>query len=185
MDLGPLHSYNATLGGKFRCRVAPPPSIETAMRRAAVLITTIALGAVPGCGSSDERTPAACLDGPGAYSRALRSAPEAVRLRDDTAISSCLTRNQSAGDLTRVGAALVSAATTLNAEARGGGTAAAERLGYLIGAVQRGAEETGGIHANLVGRVEVSAEFSPGGAALPAPVQAAYLRGVAAGRGGG
>jgi hypothetical protein len=156
------------------------------MRSAAALITMIALLAGIGCGSSDEKTPAACLDGPDAYSRALRSAPRAVELRDGTPISSCLTENQSAGDLTRVGAALVRTATALNAEARGGGgEVAAKRLGYLIGAVGRGAGDTGGIHTNLVGRLEAAAEFSPGGRPTPTAIRAAYLSGVSAGGAGG
>ncbi len=142
-----------------------------------------ALLAVGGCGSSEEETPAACLMGPGAYSQALRGAPDSVRLAGDVTISSCLTRNQSAGDLTRVGAAMLSLATSLNARAREGArSAAAVRLGYLIGAVRLGAEDTDGIHTNLVQRLEAAAEFSPGGGGLPAGVAAAYGTGLAAGR---
>ena len=58
-----------------------------------------------------EKTPEACLDGPGAYTRALRGAPAEARLAGGIPISSCLTENQSAGDLTRVGAAMVAVAT--------------------------------------------------------------------------
>ncbi len=155
------------------------------MRCIAALLTVIALAAA-GCGSSDEVAPAACLAGPDAYARALRSAPGAVVLAGNTPISSCLTKNQSAGELTTVGAALVTTATRLNAEARGpGGADAAVRLGYLIGAAQSGAEDTSGIHANLVGRLEAAAGFSLGGEGLPPGVSAAYDRGVSAGRAGG
>jgi len=140
------------------------------------------LAVLAGCGSADEKTPAACLDGPAAYSRALRSAPAGVQLADGTRISECLTQNQSAGDLTRVGAAMVAVATSLNAQARaGGGTAAARRLGYLVGATRLGAEDTDGIHANLVQRLKAAAEFSPGGGGLPADVAAAYRAGIAQG----
>ena len=62
---------------------------------------------------------------------------------------------------------MVAVANSLNARARaGGGPASARRLGYLVGAARRGAEETEGIHANLVSRLEAAAEFSPGGAAF-------------------
>jgi hypothetical protein len=148
---------------------------------AVVLIAAAPLTAA-GCGSADEQTPVTCLDGPAAYSRALRGAPAEVRLAGGTPISACLTQNQSAGDLTRVGAAMVAVATALNAEARAdGGRAAAGRLGYLVGAARLGAEDTDGIHANLVARLEVAAEFSPGGDGLPPGIAAAYRAGTAQG----
>jgi hypothetical protein len=148
--------------------------------RTAAALATLAL--IAGCGSADERTPAACLDGPAAYARALRGAPAAVRLADGSTISACLTQNQGAGDLTRVGAAMVAVATSLNAEARaGGGRAAARQLGYLVGAARLGAEDTDGIHVNLVERLETAAEFSPGGGGLPPGIAAAYRAGIAQG----
>jgi hypothetical protein len=148
---------------------------------AAVLIAAVLLS-VGGCGSADEKTPTACLAGPTAFSRALRGAPARARLEGGTPISSCLTKNQSAGDLTRVGAAMLAVATSLNAQARAGdGGEPASRLGYLIGAARHGAEETDGIHTNLVARLEAAAEFSPGGGGLPPDLAAAYRAGVAAG----
>ena len=146
------------------------------------VLTVAALLSAAGCGSADEKTPAGCLAGPGAYSRALRGAPTRVSLAGGTPLSACLTKNQSAGDLTRVGAAMVAVATSLNAQARAsGGGAAARRLGYLIGAARRGAEDTDGIHVNLLARLEAAAEFSPGGGRLPASLSTAYRAGIAAG----
>ena len=58
---------------------------------AAVLIAAASLPAA-GCGSGDEKTPEACLAGPGAYARALRRAPADARLAGRIPISSCLTR---------------------------------------------------------------------------------------------
>ncbi len=148
---------------------------------AVALIATAPLTAA-GCGSADEKTPAACLDGPAAYSRALRGAPAEVRLAGGAKISDCLTQNQSAGDLTRIGAAMVAVGTSLNAAARAkDGPAAARRLGYLVGAARLGAEDTDGIHANLLERLETAAEFSPGGGGLPPKVAAAYRAGIAQG----
>src|SRR3954468_13009271 len=116
-----------------------------------------------GCGSADDSTPVACLEGAGAYQQALKAAPDEVLLEDETLISECLTRNQSSGDLTQVGEALIEAATALNAEARAepGGDANMQ-LGYLLGAVERGAEEGEGIHTDLVRRLVVAARFAPG-----------------------
>jgi hypothetical protein len=153
-----------------------------APRILAVVLIAAAPLAATGCGSGDEKTPAACLDGATAYARALRGAPAGVRLAGETPISACLTENQSAGDLTRVGAAMVRVATALNAQARaGGGPGAARQLGYLIGAARLGAEDTAGIHVNLVERLETAAEFSPGGGGLPPGIAAAYRAGIAQG----
>ncbi len=145
-----------------------------------------ALVPTAGCGSAEEKTPAACLAGPAAYSRALRGTLAVVRLEGGTPLSACLIQNQSAGELTQVGAAMVAVATSLNARVRAdGGVTAARRLGYLIGAARRGAEDTNGIHANLVARLEAAAEFSPGGTGLPPRLATAYRTGIVAGVEGG
>ena len=67
-------------------------------------------------------------------------------LEDETLISECLTRNQSGGDLTRVGEALIETATALNGEARAKsrGATPPSQLGYLLGAVERGARRAKG-----------------------------------------
>src|SRR4051794_33901056 len=100
----------------------------------AILLACLAaaLGIV-GCGSRDDSTPVACLEGANAYLTALRAAPGEVKLDGETPISDCLAQNQQAGDLANVGVAMVEAATQLNAQAREepGGPAALQ-LGYLI-----------------------------------------------------
>jgi hypothetical protein len=57
---------------------------------------------------------------------------------------------------------MLAAATELNAEARAkpGGEANLE-LGYLLGAAERGAEGTEGIHAELIRRLSAAARYSP------------------------
>ena len=138
---------------------------------------------VAGCGGNDDSTPVACLEGPAAYEEALAAAPGEVLLGEETPISDCLAENQSGGDLARVGEAMVEVATGLNAEARaepGGGAAVA--LGYLLGAIQRGAEETEGIHSDLVRRLTVAARFAPDKEPLPPAFFQAYRTGYAAGR---
>ncbi|HET9197044.1 MAG TPA: hypothetical protein VFN92_02150 [Solirubrobacterales bacterium] len=151
---------------------------------AALLIPALAL--VAGCGSSDDSTPVACLEGAPAYERALEAAPDEVLLNDETLISECVTRNQSGGDLARVGEATIETATRLNAEAREDpGGAANLQLGYLLGAVERGAEGSEGIHSDLVRRLVVAARFVPGKQASPPGFLPTYSEGFEAGRSGG
>lgn len=101
-------------------------------------------------------------------------------------ISDCLVPSQSGGELATVGAAMVEAATELNREARAEpGGAANRRLGYLVGAAERGAEDSEGIHADLLRRLRAAALYSPAGRAPSATFLSAYRRGVEAGRAGG
>ena len=77
----------------------------------------LALG-LSACGSTDETTPVACLEGSKAYLQALEQAPDSARLKGGTRISDCLTENQGGGELATVGVAMVRAATALNSEAQ-------------------------------------------------------------------
>ena len=147
----------------------------------------IALGlsvvlAAAGCGGTDDGTPVACLNGSGAYLRALEAAPGEVRLAGEVPISDCLAENQQVGHLAGVGDALLKATTELNAEARAQpGGAANVRLGYLIGATQAGAEGTDGIHAELMRRLIAAATYSPGKQVLTKKFERAYREGFDAG----
>lgn len=156
------------------------------MRRPLTALLLIGLSGLAGCGSEDSGTPAVCLQGPGAFRAALQRAPNNAELGGDTPISDCLAQNQSAGELATVGSALVRVATALNAEARAHPVGRAPyELGYLVGALRRGAEDTAGVHAELLRRVESAARFSPAGKPLPASFRAAYGRGLRAGLKGG
>jgi hypothetical protein len=154
------------------------------MRRWSSLAVVVCLVGVvvAGCGKSDGSTPVACLEGPNAYVAALDGAPGEVKVADETAISDCLTENQDGGDLSTIGIALVEAATKLSAQARAqpGGEANLE-LGYLVGAVAKGAESTEGIHSELVRRLAVAARTSPDGEPLTKEFVATYQRGYDAG----
>ncbi|HSK50014.1 MAG TPA: hypothetical protein VK889_05900 [Solirubrobacterales bacterium] len=154
--------------------------------RSSILVATLALLALAGCGGREEaQTPVACLEGAGAYLEALDAAPGEVKLAGETPISECLTENQEGGELATVGEALVEAATELNAEAREArGGEAALQLGYLVGAAERGASETAGIHAELVRRLTIAARFSLEGPLPPAFI-AAYREGFDSGRSSG
>ncbi len=151
----------------------------------AVVLTALLVFVVAGCGGQDDSTPVACLQGQDLYLAALEGAPGDVRLAGDTPISECLAENQQAGDLARVGEAMVETATLLNVEARANPEGPASlRLGYLIGAAERGADRTEGIHANLVRRLTVAARFSPEGPPPPSSLTG-YREGFDAGRAGG
>jgi hypothetical protein len=151
--------------------------------RSALLLAVVTATALAGCGArEDASTPVACLEGSGVYLRALAASPDEVKLGGETSISDCLTENQQGGDLATVGEAMVEAATRLNTEALADpGGPAALRLGYLLGAAERGAERTEGIHAELLRRLAVAARYSPEGP-LPPAFAAAYREGFDAGR---
>ena len=154
-------------------------------RTASLGIVLCALAA--GCGSSDEApaTPAACLEGPEAFVDALRAAPGEVTL-DGTPIGDCLTDEQASGALSEVGGAMIDAARTLNEEAREEPLGDPPvQLGYLVGAVEARADETGGIHQDLALNLEAEATFVPKGELLPGGFQQRYEEGLAAGRGSG
>lgn len=146
------------------------------------LFAMLALLMATGCGSQDDSTPVACLQGKEIYLAALADAPGAVKLAGDTPISECLAENQQGGDLATVGEAMVETATELNGEARTEPSAsAALQLGYLIGAAQRGADSSEGIHADLLRRLTVAARYAPGREPLSPAFLNAYREGFDAG----
>jgi hypothetical protein len=118
--------------------------------------------------------------------RSLADAPGEVLLEGETPISDCFARNQTSGDLTRVGEAMIETATALNTEARAepGGDANLQ-LGYLLGAAERGSEESEGIHTDLVRRLTVAARYAPGKEPLSEEFLTTYREGFDAGRTGG
>lgn len=150
------------------------------MLRASVITLIAVASLVSACGSSEEEVPAACLASSATYIRSLQAAPGEVRLGGETPISECLVSSQEGGQLANVGRQMIVAATKLNAEARSDpGGPAALQLGYLSGAVSKGADP---IHTDLVRRLNSAAQFSESGAALPLPFQRAYSRGFLAGK---
>lgn len=138
-----------------------------------------------GCGTEDEQAPAACLGGEEAYLTALADAPGDVRLEGDVAIGDCLVEAQAGGELGQVGEGMVAAATELNRRAQDDPAGdATTQLGYLVGAVQQAAASTGGIHADLVLRLDSAARFSRDGG-FPASFERAFGAGYAAGQASG
>jgi hypothetical protein len=154
------------------------------VRRAAFFLVPLAL--LAGCGSDDEDTPTACLAPASDYVEALEQAPGEVRLGGSTPISDCLVPSQEGGELSQVGSATVEAATRLNAEARRDPQGEATvQLGYLVGAVQEGAAETGGIHADLVRRLDTAARSNEANEPFSAAFERAFGEGYAAAQRGG
>ena len=93
-----------------------------------------------------------CKVAPDAVVRALARAPGEVRLGARRP-SECFAPGSEAGDVQALGLALIPAAERLAPEARAHPRgAAALRLGFLVGAVHRGAER-GGVYAELERRV--------------------------------
>src|SRR3954447_23513312 len=119
------------------------------------LLLALCAAVAGGCGSSEERDiPANCPADASQVLTALRDAPRPVRIRG-VALSDCLTKDSSAGDVQRMGAVFVPAASRLGDQARRDPRGpAALRLGYLVGAAERGAAHTGGLHSELVRRLE-------------------------------
>ena len=153
------------------------------LRRSLALVAGLVLA---GCGSDDPETPVACLADADAYLAALESAPGEVRLDGTTPISECIVDGQAGGELAQVGAPLVAAATELNRRAlEDPGREAAVQLGYLVGAVQEAASTTGGIHRDLVIRLDAAARFSGADGPFPASFERAFGAGYAAGQASG
>jgi len=132
------------------------------IRGRTLLKWALAAALLAGCGD-DSELPAACAQGEQAVAAALASAPQAVRI-DGVAISSCMTDAADASDIQALGTAVNGVAAKLadKAEERPD-SAEAVRLGYLVGAVERGSAKSQGLHSQLrrrldeeVGRVDRS-----------------------------
>ena len=95
---------------------------------------------------------------------------------DGAPLSSCLDPKSTGGDLQAVGTSLVGAATDLaDRAARHPESDAATQLGYLAGAMRRGAGRSSaqGVHTELVRRIEQELELvDPGSSALREGVEA-------------
>ena len=129
---------------------------------------------VAACGSERAAMPPACGEGPDALLRALSAAPAPVRLADGTPISRCVERAFTDGEIQILGHAVTPAADRLALRRT---RPAAGRLGYLLGAVRRGAARDNGVNAELVRKLEGIA-----GTVGPAPLRVAIRRGERAGQ---
>jgi hypothetical protein len=107
---------------------------------------------VVGCGNDEHRVPVACLEGN--LTKALAKAPGDVSL-SGVRPSECFTRAANPAEIQQVGSVFVASAEKLADSARAAPHSAANlQLGYLIGAVRRGAGHTQGIHYETQRRIE-------------------------------
>jgi hypothetical protein len=134
-------------------------------------VPLLSLLALAGCSRDQEADlPAACRSEPAVFAAALRAAPGPVRV-DGVSLSECLAKDSSVGDVQAVGVAFLEAAQRLGRERD------LTALGYLVGAVRRGAERSQGIHLELVRRIEQET--------VPFARRPAFERGLRAGRSSG
>jgi hypothetical protein len=97
----------------------------------------------------------------------------------ETKISDCFTESADAADIQVVSSTFLAVAERLADRAQSRPESpAALRLGYLIGAAERGSAHTQGIHTEMVRRLELEPTDIRGHSA-------AYRRGLRAGRDGG
>lgn len=112
----------------------------------AVLLSALIL---PGCSGQEETVPVSCRQGPDAVRSALDAAPGRVTL-DGTPLSACIKDTTAGGVLQEVGEAYLTVASELADEAaRDPHGAAAVRLGYLMGAYERGRSGAQGVGYEL------------------------------------
>jgi hypothetical protein len=116
-------------------------------------VTLVLLGALilPGCGRQGDEAHVAveCKEGPAAYRTALSAAPSEVRILHRTPISACLSKRATdPADVQAVGATLIVVARRLAASGE------SLRLGYLMGAVEKGTKRTSGIFQETLRRLD-------------------------------
>jgi hypothetical protein len=145
-------------------------------------VAAIAALLVAGCGSSKpEQVPVACLGEASTIEQALKRAPARVTLDDGSTLSDCVRlAARRDGDLQELGVKLMRVADDLRLDTKSDSSTPV-RLGYLIGAVRRGASKTPGLAAQLARRVEQTAALEQDDAAA----RGALLVGVMAGEDGG
>ena len=143
------------------------------MRRPLALAAVLLLIGAVGCREDDPTYPPECANGPAAVRAALENAPDGEVAIEGVKLSECLVASHAAGPLASFGGSAITVASDLTARARAGDDRAAMELGYLYGAVERGADPT--VHDDLLFRLEQEVgrvdQRSP-----------AYRRGEAAGR---
>jgi hypothetical protein len=121
------------------------------VRRLAVPVA-LALALAAGCAKDSPSYPPECSNGPQAVRAALDRAPGGDVAIEGVRLSECLVASNDAGPLQSFGGSVIVVATPLVERARGGDERAAEQLGYLRGALARGADP--GVHDELLRRVD-------------------------------
>lgn len=155
-------------------------------RRAGLFLALLLVTPLASCSrtSGSEKVPSACIDGePSARVAALRSAlaraPGQVAFKDGTKISDCLAHDADSGDIQDVGSMLLTVTQQVMRSANGPrDSRALVELGYLAGAVHRGAAKAQGVDGEIERRIQQEMTTVDTGSA-------AFTRGERAGRSGG
>jgi hypothetical protein len=142
-----------------------------------LLVGALAVLALGACGAR-EPLPSACVEArPGDVLRSLQHAPHRVALHEGTPISRCVERAVGDAELQVVGATLTATADRL-ARRIAESDSVAFQLGFLMGAVERGAGRSNGVQGELSARIGQAAGLDGG----PQARRGALLRGRSAGR---
>lgn len=121
--------------------------------RCTLALVALVLVAVAGCRQGEAEYPPECSNGPRAVRQALDQAPDGeVAIEGTVKLSECLVPSNDAGPLAAFGGSVMTVATPLVDRAERGDQRALLELGYLYGALKRGADS--GVHNELVFRFE-------------------------------
>ena len=122
------------------------------MRRPLALAALVLALVAAGCRTEPESFPAECSEGPAAVRAALAKAPDGAVAIDGVHLSECLIKSQEGGPLASFGGTVIEVSQQLADAADEGDTRALLQLGYLRGAVERGADPT--VHDELRFRLD-------------------------------
>lgn len=123
-------------------------AVRRLLASAAVLLALVAAG----CREEDPTYPPECANGPAALRDALAKAPDGEVAIEGVKLSDCLVASQDAGPLASFGGSVTTVAADLVPRARAGDDRAALQLGFLNGALRRGADAT--VHEELLFRLD-------------------------------
>ena len=122
------------------------------MRRPLALAAVVLGLAAGGCRQEEATYPPECSNGPTALRGALQQAPDGEVAIEGVRLSECLVASNAAGPLASFGGSAIAVAGPLVERSRAGDERAAVQLGYLRGALQRGADS--GVHEELLFRFD-------------------------------
>ena len=127
---------------------------DRVVRRSRALAVVLLAAAAGGCrpAQDDEAYPPECANGPAALRAALERAPDGEVAIEGVRLSECLVPSADAGPLQAFGGSVMAVAASLVERARSGDDRAAVQLGYLRGALVRGADP--GVHDELIRRLD-------------------------------
>jgi len=122
------------------------------VRRLIALAAVLLMVASSSCREEDPTYPPECANGPAALRAALAKAPDGEVAIEGVKLSDCLVASHDAGPLAAFGGSVTTVAAELADRAREGDKRAALQLGYLTGALRRGADAT--VHEDLIFRID-------------------------------